>query len=350
MKQIFMAVMLISSMLTLTTCSDDTNTENRVIEYNGKTTPEDIVEVYGHRGARGLSPEQTMPAYRTALRIGVDYVDMDIGITKDGVIVITHDLGLNPNLTRDAGGNWIEEVTLIKNMSFDEIQNYNVGRLKPGTDYAGYFPNQYGMDNVRIPTLEEAVQFVKQTAGNKVGFQIEIKTNPTLPDDTATPEKFAMALYGLMQSENIINRTEVQAFDWRCLIELNKLDPNIKTAYLTDHTTVKLDDTEDGTWTAGFLPKNFDYSLPKMVDQSGGYCWEPYEGDLTREALDEAHALGLKVVPWGWPEEEGTEFNYDVVETLIDWKVDGIISDRPDILRGLLSARGFNLPANYDVR
>lgn len=348
-KLLLIGVALLTVLTGCGSVNSGTDSGNRVIEYNGQITPADVIQVYGHRGARGLSPEQTMPAYETALRIGVDYVDMDIGITKDGVIVITHDLGLNPNLTRDASGNWVEEATLIKNMTLDEIQTYDVGRLKPGTDYAGYFPHQYGMDNVKIPTLKEAIQFVKQVAGNKVGFQIEIKTNPTLPNDTVTPAEFAKALYELMVSEDIINRTEVQAFDWRCLIELNKLNPDVKTAYLTDHTTVKLDDTEDGTWTAGLLPKDFNYSLPQMVHYSGGYCWEPLETDLTQAALGKAHNLGLKVVPWGWPEEEGTEFSYDMAETLIDWKVDGIISDRPDILRGLLSARGYDLPANYDV-
>ena len=195
----------------------------------------------------------------------------------------------------------------------------------------------------------EVVKYVKKIAGNKVGFQIEIKNDPNKPNDTATPEEYAKALYKVMKDENITNVTEVQAFDWRCLIALNKLDPSIKTAYLTDHTTEQLDDKEQGTWMAGLKPKDYDYSFPKMIKHLGGYCWEPFEMDLTKKELDEAHKLGLKVVVWGWPEMEETEFNYKRVQKLIDWGVDGIITDRPDILRGILAARCFNLPQGFII-
>jgi glycerophosphoryl diester phosphodiesterase len=110
-----------------------------------------------------------------------------------------------------------------------------------------------------------------------------------------------------------------------------------------------MDDTEKGTWTAGLLPKDYGYSLPKMVKHLGGNCWEPFAMDLTKNDLDEAHRLGLKVVAWGWPEQEDTEFNYMRNEQLLDWGVDGIITDRPDILRGLIAARGMNLPNGFEI-
>ncbi len=323
--------------------------ESSVVKYNGIPTEGKTIQIYAHRAGRGLMPEQTMPAYVEALRLGSDYVDMDIGMTKDGVIVITHDLGLNPNLTRDENGNWVTEAIPIHSMTLEQVQKYNVGKLKPGAPYGSYFPHQRSVDTC-IPTLKEVVDYVKKVAGDKVGFQIEIKNDPTKPDLTATPKEFAEALYKLMREEGIIDRTEVQAFDWQCLIELNKLDPKIKTAYLTDHTTEVMDDTEKGTWIAGLKPKDYDYSLPKMVKHFGGYCWEPYEKDLTKKELEEAHKLGLKVVVWGWPEQEGSEFDYAEVEKMIDWKVDGIITDRPDILRGLLAARGYNLPQGFFIK
>ena len=150
--------------------------------------------------------------------------------------------------------------------------------------------------------------------------------------------------------ESISDRTEIQAYDWRCLVELNKLDKNIKTAYLSGHTTVVMDNTEKGTWTAGLLPKDHDYSLPKMVKHLGGNCWEPFAMDLTKADLEEAHRFGLKVVTWGWPELEDTEFNYAQNDKLLDWGVDGIITDRPDILRGILAAIGMNLPNGFEIQ
>jgi glycerophosphoryl diester phosphodiesterase len=320
-----------------------------VVKYNG-IPGRGKIQIYSHRAMRGLLPEQTLPAYVAALRLGVDYVDMDIGMTEDGVLVITHDLTLNPDLTRDQNGQWITDRIPIKSLTLEELQKYDVGRLKPGTKYASYFPHQRAIDFTPIPTLRDIVRLVKQIAGDKVGFQIEIKNDPTQPELTASPREFAIALYHLIKEEDIANRTEIHAFDWRCLIELNKLDKNIKTAYLTDHTTEVMDDTEKGTWTAGLLPKDYGYSLPKMVKHLGGNCWEPYEMDMSKSDLDEAHRLGLKVVVWGWPEQEGTDFNYERIERLIDFGVDGIITDRPDILRGILVARGMNVPKGFEIK
>jgi glycerophosphoryl diester phosphodiesterase len=320
-----------------------------VVRYNG-SPGSDRAQIYAHRGGRGLMPEQTLPAYVAVLRLGVDYVDMDIGMTKDGVLVVTHDLTLNPDLTRDRNGRWITERIPINRLTVQELRQYDVGRLKPGTRYASLFPQQRPLDHTPIPTLREVVRLVKQFAGDKVGFQIEIKTDPTQPALTATPKELARALYGLITEESIADRTEVQAYDWRCLIELKALDRTIRTAYLSDRTTEVMDDTEKGTWTAGLLPKDYGYSLPKMVKYLGGDCWEPFAMDLTESDLDEAHQLGLKVVVWGWPEQERTEFNYALNQKLLDWGVDGIITDRPDILRGILAARGMNLPNGYEIQ
>jgi len=87
-----------------------------------------------------------------------------------------------------------------------------------------------------------------------------------------------------------------------------------------------------------------------MVKHLGGYCWEPYAMDLTESDLAEAHRLGLKVVAWGWPEQEGMEFNYTQIDKMIDWGVDGIITDRADILRGILAIRGLNLPNGFEIQ
>jgi len=322
---------------------------NDVVRYNG-IPGSDRPQIYAHRAGRGLNPEQTLPAYVTALRLGVDYVDMDIGMTKDGVLVITHNLVLNPDLTRDQNGQWITERIPINSLTVQELQKYDVGKLKPGTQYASYFPHQRPEELTPIPTLREIVRLVKKIAGDRVGFQMEIKNDPTQPELTASPKELAQALYQLITEEGIVDRTEIQAYDWRCLVELHKLDKNIKTAYLSDHTTVVMDNTEKGTWTAGLLPKDHGYSLPKMVKHLGGNCWEPFTMDLTRSDLEEAHRLGLKVVAWGWPELEGTEFNYAQIDKLLDWGVDGITTDRPDILRGILAARGMNLPNGFAIQ
>ncbi|WP_159084453.1 glycerophosphodiester phosphodiesterase family protein [Dongshaea marina] len=319
---------------------------SQVEQFNGKPLDGQNVQIYSHRGGRGLGPENTMANYRSSLRMGVDYIDMDINMTKDGVLVVTHDLGLNPNITRDSQGNFIKKSLLIHDLTYQQLQSYNVGELKPGTAYAKFFPYQLAEKDAKIPTLKQVIEYTKRVAGDKVGFQIEIKNDPTHPEQSATPEQYAKALYTLLKQEDVIDRTEVQAFDFACLIALNKLDPKIKTAYLTANG----DSSDSTAWTAGYKVQDYGNSWPRLVKKLGGAAWEPYEMDITKAQIDEAHKLGLKVVVWGWPEQEGTEFNYPQVVKLINWGIDGIISDRPDELRGVLAARGYNLPQGFTIR
>ena len=193
------------------------------------------VEIYSHQGARGLSPENTMPAYRTALRLGVNYVDMDIGMTKDGILVVTHNFSLNPNITKNSKEQWISRKDLfIKNLTLAQLETYPVGKIKPDTKYARLFAAQYAVPNTHIPTLKEVIDYVKRVAGNRVGFQIEIKTDSEHPESTYSDKRFATALSAFLKEENIIDRTKLQAFSFQALIELQKINFRIKTAYLTE--------------------------------------------------------------------------------------------------------------------
>lgn len=308
------------------------------------------LELYGHRGARGLSPENTLPAYRTAISVGVDYVDMDVGMTRDGVVVVTHDIALNPDITRDAKGQWLTDNSiLVKDLTLAELQNYDVGRIKPGTQYSKLFPYQYPIDHTPIPTLKQVIQYVKQLAGDKVAFQIEIKTDPEYPDHTASPKIFVDAIAKILQEENIITHTVIQAFDYRCLLELQKINSEIITAYLTDKDgEIKMyskDPNIAGLWTAGHLLKDYDSSILNMIAKLGGKIWGPQDTQLTPELVQAAHQHGLKVVPWSWPEKIGKELDIEFTEKLITMGIDGIITDRPDILRGLMAARGMRVPS-----
>src|SRR4051794_33439007 len=109
-------------------------------------------DLQGHRGARGLAPENTAPAWQVALDLGVDTIECDMAITKDGVVVVHHDLRLNPDTTRGPDGQWLSAPgPAIHDLTFDELQRYDVGRLRPGSDYARQFPLQKAVDGTRIP-------------------------------------------------------------------------------------------------------------------------------------------------------------------------------------------------------
>ena len=114
------------------------------------------VELQGHRGARGLLPENTLPSFARALEIGVDTLELDVGVTRDGVVVIHHDRRLNPDIARGPDGQWVSAPTpTIFSLLYEELQRYDVGRIRPGSEYARRFPHQTPIDGTRIPRLAQ---------------------------------------------------------------------------------------------------------------------------------------------------------------------------------------------------
>ncbi len=310
-----------------------------------KSIPEHHVDIYAHRGFRAIAPENTLPAYAAALKIGVDVVDMDVNMSKDGVLVVTHDFTLNPQITQNQDGTWITKSPAIKNLTLKQIEQYQVGNIKPGSHFQQMYPDHIGMNNIHIPTLEHAIHFIKANADRPVRFQIEIKTDPTQTGVSTSPQVMAKALAMIIKQNHIQNQVEIQAFEWQALVDIQQLIPGIKTGYLTepeyDPNNKKAEDNIGNgfIWTTPLLASNFNYDYPKMVKKLGGTFWEPYEQNVTQQQIQHAHDLGIKVVAWGWTEQEGTDFNYQKVNQLIDWNIDGIITDRPDILRGVLAVK-----------
>ncbi|MDX1902319.1 MAG: glycerophosphodiester phosphodiesterase family protein [Gammaproteobacteria bacterium] len=290
-------------------------------------------KLYGHRGARGLSPENSLPAYQTAIDIGVDFVDMDVTMTKDRVVVAQHDLSLNVDITRDQNEQWISYSKYIKEMNYSELLTYDVGRIRPGTTYSSYFPSQTPVDHTHIPTLQEVIQFVKGEVGDRIQFQIEIKNDPEHPERGYSPAELSHAVYDILKEENIIPQCQIQAFDWQCLLDLQAIDSRVATAYLTDsESEIKMRDKNPaiaGLWTAGYLVKNYKNSTAKMIKALGGTLWDPQDIEVTKDNLKEAHDLGLKVVTWSNP-ASGKDIDLKLTNELIEMGVDGVIVDRPD--------------------
>jgi glycerophosphoryl diester phosphodiesterase len=345
----------------------------RAVALNTVPSSNQKVEVYAHRGARAYAPENTMPAYEATLHIGTDWVDMDVVLTKDGQVLISHDPVLNPDIVRDADRNFIapnkealqkyspakraafNQKYAAKNLTLAQLQTFDVGRLNLSSHYSTFFPDQRAIDGTHMPTLLEVIHYVNRITKNKVGFQIEMKTDPAHPEYSADATVFAQALYKILKDEKLIDRAEIQAFDFKCLQALNHLNPKVRTAYLTSRDNEKGGDddffqtnkTKATVWTNGVDVANYGNSIPKMVKAMGGFAWEPEDAELTLETLKEAHQLGLKVVVWSWPERLGTAFDAKMVNKMIDWGVDGIILDDPGRLSSILAVRGIKIPHRY---
>lgn len=298
-------------------------------------------DLQGHRGARGLAPENTLQAFATALTLGVTTLELDVGITRDGVVVIHHDRDLNPDITRGPDGKWLEgRGPAIAALSFDELSRYDVGRLKPGTEYAKRFPAQRPADGARIPRLADLFALVRKAGNAAVRFNIETKISPLAPAQTLAPEPFARALLADIRKAGMEDRVTIQSFDWRTLALVQKEAPAIPTACLTERQkwgdNIRADAPEGSPWTSGHQYRDHG-SVPKMVRAAGGRIWSPFHGELDAAQLAEARALGLKVMPWTVNEPEH-------IRAMLDLGVDGMISDRPDLVRAEMAARGMALP------
>ena len=302
-------------------------------------------DLQGHRGARGLMPENTLPAFAKALEIGVTTLELDTLVTKDGVVVISHDAMLNPDLVRLPGGKWLEAPVNIGpsifSLTFAELQQYDVGRLKPGTKYAERYPQQLAVDGTRIPRLAELFAQVRQSGNERVRFNIETKISPFERDATPGPEAFVDALLSVITAEKMRSRVTIQSFDWRTLKIVQQRAPDIPTVYLSAQQkfldTINAEGREGSAWTAGLNVREFGGSVARMVKAAGGAVWAPYFGDIDQAKVLDAQALDLKVIVW-------TVNSTADIERMLDWKVDGIISDYPNRVREAMKKRGMKLP------
>ncbi len=289
-------------------------------------------DVQGHRGARGSAPENTLTAFRAALAAGATTWEMDIGLTRDGHVVVMHDRQLNPDLTRAPGGAWIEAPgPTVASLTLAELQAYDVGRLRPGTRYAETWATQRPVDGERVPTLDAVFELARREAPPSLRFNIETKLSPLAPGETASPEAMVDALLAVIERHGLRSRVMVQSFDWRTLALVQRRAPGLATAALSAQRP-EFDTISGGAWTAGLQLAAHGGSVPRLVKTLGAPVWSPHFRDLTPATLAEARALGLKVVPW-------TVNAPADIERLIAWGVDGLISDHPERVVQALARR-----------
>ena len=303
-------------------------------------------DLQGHRGARGLAPENTLPAFATALSLGVTTLELDTGITKDGIVVISHNPALNPDITRDKDGKWLGKPgPAIYALTYAELQAYDVGRINPFSDYAKSFPEQKAVNGARIPKLADLFALVRRAGNMQVRFNIETKVSPLAPSETPDPETFAKTVVGIIRDEGMAGRTTIQSFDWRTLQVVQRIAPEIPTVYLScqdrSFDTIAVNKAEGSPWTAGIQYKDHG-SVPKMVKAGGGKVWSPLHADLSEFKVKEAHELGMQVVVW-------TVNDPAQIKKMLDFGVDGIITDRPDLVRQVMAERKMPLPPATSV-
>ena len=296
------------------------------------------LNIIGHRGAAGLLPENTLAGFKKAMEIGVDTIELDICLTSDNEAVVYHDSGLNPAITRDANGKWIENRLFIKDLTLSEVQSYDVGKLNRLTKYAEKYPNQKTAEGERIPTLRDVIGLVKKT-DDKTHLFIELKFSPLKPYETKSPEEISNVVAKIIKDENISQRVTIISFDWKVLSCFQTIMPQVPTGYVTiarnNFDTIQKNKPGASPWLAGIDIDQFD-SIPKAVKSAGGTYWitnykhsTGQNQKITSKIVEQAHAIGIKVIVWT-PDSKS-----DMLE-LIKTGIDGITTNRPDIALSLL--------------
>lgn len=261
------------------------------------------VDVHGHRGARWLYPENTIPAFEYALSVGVDYIEMDLGVSKDNILVVYHDQFLNPDICLDSKGEKIKSKIALNSLRLKEIKTYDCGTLVNPR-----FTQQTPVPGTKIPTLQEFFDWIKNSKNphsQKVKFNIEMKSEEALPKLSPKPAQFAKLLISILKKNNMIERTVIQSFDHRTLVEARKLYKNaVISALIEDRPKVPLVDI------AVKLKANF---------VSPNHEW------LTSDDVFLLHTADVSVAPW-------TANTKEDWKKLISMGVDAIITDNPKAL------------------
>lgn len=274
------------------------------------------IVIIGHRGCAGLRPENTMAAFHHALDLGVDAIEFDVHLTKDKKLVVNHDYYLNSNLTRAFDETWIiaEEISVV-NTTYQELQNYKLGKIRPNTLYAQNHPCVQNSADESLPTLTDVFNAVRPYP--KTQLHIEIKTDPLKPTISSDVNEITLAVLREIQNSGIEDRCAILAFDWR-VHQIVRGRNQIIPLYFLDEEDRGVEENK---------------SIVKCVAQQGGTYWSAYYALLTKDNIYEAHKYGLKVNAW-------TPNTVEDMHRLIVLGVDAITTDRPDILKSMhFSAR-----------
>ena len=283
------------------------------------------IKIYGHRGARGVLPENTLDSFQYLFDNDIKAYETDILISKDLVPVITHDFRLSPSMTKDSEGNWLEDEDIkIIDLTYDQISKFEVGSLNKLTKYGRRFLNQKKLPNQKIPKLSQLLDLTTKNNNSNLIINLEIKSTPVQENLTPSPEMLAKIVLDEVNKSSLIDKIIYSSFDWRVLREIKNYNSEIPRAYLTQDQRNIYDQSP---WM-DFTPLHNNVDLPKLIKAHGGKAWHPYHKNINEKNIKIAQSENLPVNVWTVNKEK------DMVR-MIDYGVDGIMTDYPVQLKEL---------------
>ena len=282
------------------------------------------IQVFGHRGARGIYPENTMAGFQYLYDIGVTAVEFDVQNAANRLTVLAHD----PHVTL----NHEADIRLVRKTTAEQVKQLKVGALRPASTDHILFPDQARLPHEKVPTFDAFCAWATDHA--PMLLNVEIKSHALNTDLYDAPDVIVSDVVDIIERHDLSNRCVISSFDWRVQAACAKRNPQIKRGYLTleqAHGTTMEPNVIDGSlWLDGVSLNNHNASLPQVIADLGGKVWCPFFKDLTVDALRQAQDLGLLVNVW-------TVNEIVDMDRMIAFGVDGIISDYPARVQNALA-------------
>lgn len=315
-------------------------------------------DLQAHRGGIGLVTESTLEAFANALELGVSTLELDTQVSEDGYVVVTHDRQVLAHRCLDTGPATADDPEFpyvgkyIKDLHWDQIRT-----LDCGSQRAEAHAGQEIVPGARMVLLSEVFDLVKRYRAYDVMLNIETKVEAGAPHETAPRDEFVAAVIEQIRQHRMQNQVSIQSFDWGALMLVKELAPELPIVALSNaQSFLQCGMPGASPWTGGIDIDDFDCNLPAAaasfsadaispvhgLPQSGHINDSDYVPFTTRQMVDQAHDLGLKVIPW-------TINDTATMAHLIDIGVDGIITDYPDRLRNVMQTQNIALPKTSEA-
>ncbi|MFI7001641.1 glycerophosphodiester phosphodiesterase family protein [Nocardia sp. NPDC050175] len=319
-------------------------------------------DLQAHRGGAALVVENTLASFTNALELGVRTLELDVQITEDGFPVVTHDRDPSPDKCIDTApafpGDpkfpYVPGTRFIRDLTLAQVRTIDCGSKRLAA-----FPDQRTEPGARMPLLSEVFDLVHAYHADEVMLNVESKVEAGAPEQTAPREQFVQVIAAEVRRAHLENQVTIQSFDWGSLMRMREVAPELPLVALTNGQQF-LQEGQPGAspWLGGIDIDDFQGSLqekfvsaaasfgadavsPVHGDPQDGSVEDPgYQPFTTAGLVQAAHQRGIRVVPW-------TVDDRATMNAMIDLGVDGLITNRPDLLRTILAERGYQLPKAY---
>ncbi|MEW2359356.1 glycerophosphodiester phosphodiesterase family protein [Spirillospora sp. NPDC029432] len=315
-------------------------------------------DLQAHRGGLGLVVESTIPAFANALELGVTTLELDVQITEDGHAVVTHDRRVSDRKCQDTAPavpgdpEYPYVGKYVNTLSLEQVRTMDCG-----TRTLPEFPGQRAVPGARMPLLREVFALVHRYRAYGVKLNIETKVEAGAPHETAPRERFVQVTAKEVRRARMLRQVTIQSFDWGALMRMRQVERRLPLVALTNYDFLQTGRPGRSPWLGGIDIDDFGGDPLRAVKSFGADAFSPVHGFpqngkvtdpgyrpyVTGDMVERAHRMRLKVVPW-------TVDDAPTMGKLIDDGVDGIITDRPDVLRAVMAERGMRLPRAYRRR